>query len=525
MKALLMFADRDFEVLREDRPHERDLIQDLELQTLWKAMARNDATVWASVQSALLSGLTSVEEIRYRQAVYSDCQAQRSVIEELYVLAGTAIAEKQKSWRGIGIYSRSGAPLLTASVKELESFVGILKRLHQIAEEQADNFHSEGFARFFATLRSELDDDYFEEIAQHLRNLRFRDGVLASAQLGEGSQGVGYVLRAPARRGNRLHRPMMKGPTFSRTIPREDDGGHQALTGLRDRVVSLAANALAQSADHIVAFFNALQRELAFYLGCLNVHDELVARGQSDCLPDPEALGSTAYAATGLYDPCLTLHTAEAVLGNDLQADDKELVIITGANQGGKSTFLRSLGTAQLMMQAGMPVAARSFRAAITGGVFTHFSREEDATMTSGKFDEELRRMSAISKEIRPQSLLLCNESFSATNEREGSEIATEIVRAMTGGGVKVVFVTHLFEFSNHFHTHYADSTLFLRAERGREGGRPFHILEGEPLPTSFSEDLYRKSFSDPAGLLDPASLTDQDARASTSSEAVRPAS
>ena len=495
MRALLMFADRDFEVAREDGPYEQGLIQDLELTTLWKAMARGDEVIWKSSRTALLASLESTKEIGYRQAVYLDCLANRSVVEELYELAGAAIAEKKKSWRGFGINSNNGEPLLHASIKELESFVGILKRLHQLAEEHADAFKSEGFASFFATLRRELDDAYFGEIGHHLRNLRFRDGVLASARLGTGNQGVDYALRARRNRGNFLRHPIMKGPTFSRTIPREDDGGHQALSGLRNRVVSLAANALAQSADHIVSFFTALRSELGFYLGCCNLHDELVARGRVDCQPDPEPIGLSSLSATGLYEPCLVLHTAETVVSNDLRADGKALVVITGANQGGKSTFLRSLGVAQLMMQAGMPVAAESFRAAIVRGVFTHFAREEDATMTSGKFDEELRRMSAIGRQVHPHALLLCNESFSATNEREGSEIATEIVRALNEADVGVVFVTHLYEFSSHFYERHPENTLFLRAERGSDGSRPFRITEAEPLPTSYSEDLYRQTF------------------------------
>ena len=194
MRAQLMFADRDFEVAREDGPYEQGLIQDLELTTLWKAMARGDEVIWKSSRTALLASLESTKEIHYRQAVYLDCLANRSVVEELYELAGAAIAEKKKSWRGFGINSNNGEPLLHASIKELESFVGILKRLHQLAEEHADAFESEGFTSFFATLRRELDDAYFGEIGHHLRNLRFRDGVLASARLGTGNQGVDYAL-------------------------------------------------------------------------------------------------------------------------------------------------------------------------------------------------------------------------------------------------------------------------------------------------------------------------------------------
>ncbi len=70
------------------------------------------------------------------------------------------------------------------------------------------------------------------------------------------------------------------------------------------------------------------------------------------------------------------------------------LVMITGANQGGKSTFLRSIGLAQLMMQCGMFVPAESLSSNVCDGIFINFKREEDATMKCGKLDEELSRMS-----------------------------------------------------------------------------------------------------------------------------------
>ena len=106
--------------------------------------------------------------------------------------------------------------------------------------------------------------------------------------------------------------------------------------------------------------------------------------------------------------------------------------MITGANQGGKSTFLRSLGQAQLMMQAGMFVPAASFPASVARASSPTSSARRTPPWRRGKLDEELGRMSDIADQITPGCLLLCNESFASTNEREGSEIARQVIRAMT---------------------------------------------------------------------------------------------
>lgn len=172
------------------------------------------------------------------------------------------------------------------------------------------------------------------------------------------------------------------------------------------------------------------------------------------------------------------------------------MVIITGPNQGGKTTFLRSVGLAQLMMQAGMFVQAESFSGNLCSGLFTHFKREEDKTMERGKFEEELKRMSAIVDFVKPDGLILLNESFASTNEREGSEIAREVVRALREAGVKVFYVTHLWEFARLVREERAKSVLFLRAERLPDGRRTFKIKDGAPLDTSYGIDLYARIFA-----------------------------
>ena len=243
-----------------------------------------------------------------------------------------------------------------------------------------------------------------------------------------------------------------------------------------------------------------LRAELGFYVGCLNLREQLTTRGQPVCYPAPAALSGDRLSARGLYDASLALirpggGEGVGVTGNDVAADGKQLIMITGANQGGKSTFLRSLGQAQLMMQAGMFVAADSFDGSVCSGVFTHFKREEDVTMEKGKLDEELDRMSVIAGRITPGALLLCNESFASTNEREGSEIARQIIRACTEAGIRVAYVTHLYDLAESCYAHNAGEAVFLRAQRRPDGQRTFRLPEGEPLPTSYGEDLYRQVF------------------------------
>jgi DNA mismatch repair ATPase MutS len=278
-------------------------------------------------------------------------------------------------------------------------------------------------------------------------------------------------------------------------VPERDESGMRALSDLTSRGVNSTSSALAQSADHVRSFFEMLRAELGFYLSCLNLRDRLTAKGSPVCFPDPASpvpagAGHARLSARGLYDASLALSLEDGqAVGNDLDADGqmgRQLIMITGANQGGKSTFLRSAGQAYLMMQAGMFVPADSFAASISTAVFTHFKREEDVTMEMGKLDEELDRMSVIAGQITPGCLLLCNESFASTNEREGSEIARQVIRALTEAGIRIIFVTHLYDLAERCYAQHDPATLFLRGERQPDGRRTFRLPPGDPLPTSY---------------------------------------
>lgn len=502
MRVFLMFRNRDFSLEQGAPENAEELIQDLELTTLIHAMGGDDKFLLEVAKSAVLATLQDRETILYRQQVLADCVKSPEIARELYAIAVQAIEGENHIWGWFSLTSPDS--LLHRSIEALGLFLASIERLRKLADEHASKFHSEGFSWFFTMITQELDDAYLQVVKDHLKRLQFPNGVLMSAGLGPDFRGTDYTLHGLEVRklnwfeqvqewvGQIAHK---SGPDLSFEVDPRDEAGFRALEALRTEGIIHVATALAQSSDHILSFFKALRLELGFYIGCLNLKDKLAAKNEPMCQPVPSVEKEKVFRCEGLYDVCLSLNTADQVVGNDIAGENKQLVVITGANRGGKSTLLRSIGLTQLMMQCGMFAPARAFEASVCHGVFTHFKREEDAGMKSGKLDEELSRMSTIVERIAPGCVLLLNESFASTNEREGSEIARQIVHALLETKVKVFYVTHMFDLAEGFYRERSDSFLFLRAERLNDGTRTFRLLEGEPLPTSFGKDLYRQIF------------------------------
>ncbi|HXW80038.1 MAG TPA: hypothetical protein VEJ84_11105, partial [Acidimicrobiales bacterium] len=375
--------------------------------------------------------------------------------------------------------------------------LSFLVRLRRMAEGPGREMTSPAFARLRTMLVSELDDSYLKLIEDSLRELKLPRGLTMSAQLGRANRGTAYLLHKGPPRGWRERLSTRGRASLSFTVPDRDESGLQALGELQARGVNIAANALAQSVEHILGFFTSLRTELAFYIGCLNLQTALLAKGEPLCTPVPLALERPGMRAERLYDPGLSLAVEGRTVGNDVDADAKTLVVVTGANRGGKSTFLRSVGLAQLMMQCGLFVAASSFAAGVCPRVFTHFKRNEDPSMKGGKLDEELARMSVTVSNISPGCLLLCNEPFGSTNEREGSDIGRQVFLPLAAAGVKVYVVTHLFDLAESLYDKGLGTALFLRAPR-QAGTQPFKLVEGPPEPTAYGEDVYQRIFGMP---------------------------
>lgn len=475
---------------------EASLIQDLELNTIFTAMALEDKFLFNVVKKTIVAEPVSKEIILYRQGILQDCVAHPQVIRDIYQLPLDVKEEKSKAW--IGIRANQPSTILFDSLQALSIYFVRLRKLRGITDKYSNLFYSSGFKRFFSMIQDEFNDEYLDKIKNLITELKFTKGLLISANIGTGNEIINYIMRKEQIAVKPWYKQFFQQNEIAYTyyLDPHDLSGAQSLNDLRNNVLNEIANVVAQSADHIDNFFKQLQLELAFYMGCLNLQDQLSSLHEPITFPEVKPIGDFNHSFTGLTDLSLALTVKKKVVGNDLDLLDHSLIIITGANQGGKSTFLRSIGIAQLLMQSGMFVSAESYSSNICSNIFTHFKREEDSQMESGKLDEELERMSSIITHITSNSLLLFNESFASTNEREGTEIAKQIVDALLEQHIKIFFVTHLYALADYFFTSQNKQFIFLRAIRNDDGSRPFKLQFGKPLTTSFGKDLYNDLFN-----------------------------
>jgi hypothetical protein len=389
---------------------------------------------------------------------------------------------------------RTADSLLSRSIHGLRALLPWLRQLAVFATERLPLARSEGLSELYLRLIEELAPGYLDEMATMLAQLRFPQGLLTRAHLDHSGLLGSLELLAPTA-GRRPWWAVLGIAPVGRlqfTLAERDEAGAQALAALRDDAIHDVAATLSRSCDHVLGFFRQLRWETGFYVGCLQLHDSLTRIGAPTCWPVPAA---TADALTATDLTCLStaVRSGAAPSPNDLAGPRIDLAIISGANQGGKTTFLRSVGCAQLLLQAGMFVPASSYRAGIAPAIHTHFRRSEDDDLASGKLEEELVRMSRIVDRCRPGDLLLMNEAFASTDEVEGTYIAVDILDALLHYGVRILAVTRFHSLARHYRSRAG--TTFLVAERLEDGRRTHRVLPGSPTFTSHGLDIYRQVF------------------------------
>jgi len=205
-------------------------------------------------------------------------------------------------------------------------------------------------------------------------------------------------------------------------------------------------------------FVTELEFDIAFYAGAERLLRLLTAACLPVCKPAIAPREERRYEVKHLYDVILShgyvrklpdADLSRAIIGNDVDfGSGGKLFILTGPNQGGKTTYTRAIGLAQLLCQAGIFVPGTSAVISPVEWIFTHFSEEEKPNINNGRLADESQKLSEIFTKGTSCSLLLLNESLSSTSPRDSYLLARDLVKGMKLIGCRSVFATHILELA-----------------------------------------------------------------------------
>jgi len=464
----------------------KELLADFGFNVILDAMSKGSLGIKNAAQSVIFQApAISAGDILYRQGVLRDALSNAKQFIELYNMLEAGLADFEDA----RIKSQPGFARFTSVPEQIRSASDLLGRLLSLVDETRKSFEasklkvaSDGLTTYINTYRQFYSKEFTSSAYHESKKLgQVSEGssLTVSTKPGFGLKGTAYVIRSFDKAN------MHKGNSKKSAINLDTIASRLKGMELRDAVLAkllFIANAVIKQTSKDL---KDLLFELGFYVGCINLFELISSIGLHVCYPIYDA--SDALRFIGLEDIALGVSQNIIPVGNTINLDKQKLTLVTGANQGGKSTFLRSIGCAQLMAQCGMFVTAKEFTFSVRSRIFTHFCKPEDASMDSGKLDEELMRLGSIIDKLEPQALLLMNESFASTIEQDGTAIAREIIGTLCEIGVKVIFVTHLYTFANSME----NSAYLLRAERKDDGSRTFLVQPGVSLPTSHGMDLF----------------------------------
>ena len=485
MKVNLLYKDKDYTPIKLSKAQE-DTIKDLGLEVIITKMAKGNKFMYDNLKPILMNHETDESTILYRQEILKDIINNEEFSLDLFKLINELDSDIKTNY--VGIINQSASAAVSSSMYLLELCLKKLKEITLLIKQNKNVYKSSGLVNFINKYLEIYDVDYLEQVYYMIKYIRFEEGILVNANLNKHLDPTNVVLYKYEK--NFSTKMKIK---FSKKVEIKamDEAANKEFIRLIDLAVEPIYQTMYKVCNSILGFIHNLRLEFGFYISGLNLYNITKSKN----LPISYPLVKNHLGYSNLCDISLGLATNQHIIGNDLANTTNMICMITGANQGGKSTFLRSLGQNFILAQCGLFTCADSFEFKPISNVFTHFNREEDSSMQSGKLDEELKRINDIINNLTTNSLVLFNESFSSTNEREGSKIAQDIINALVESDIKVFFVTHMYDLSKSIYNKYNDKASFLFASRHADGSRDYHLKHELPNKSSYALDLYEKIF------------------------------
>lgn len=401
--------------------------------------------------------LHDLRAVRYRQQVFRDLddeQARSAIqrfVDGMRAMRGQ-LSVARNAWHRL---QRQGW-LLAA----IEIYCRAMKRLRDdLVRVQA---HSAGLRNFSEHVTSYVDGEVFTTLAAETQTMRDQLHKLRYMVHIEGLQvhvetydeQTDYSA-AIAERFERFATEVSK--DYRVGLPEFDDMNHieeqilECVAKLHPEPFELLGSFCRRHEHFIEPNIARFEHEIQFYLSYLAFIGRFTAAGLAFCYPD-------LTDEPGVADVCDAFDLALAIsaiqdhdrpVANDFSLSGTERIfVVTGPNQGGKTTFARMIGQCAYLASLGCPIPASNARLTLPDQIFTHFERQEDLSTLHGKLDNELVRIHHILSCATDASIIIMNESFSSTTVNDALLIGREVIERIITLRCVAVYVSFLDELS-----------------------------------------------------------------------------